>query len=83
MTKELLVDCAQLTKANSIEGNKKDNVTIVYTPWSNLKKDGSMAVGQVGFKDQRKVNALPCGTKRLRHVPWLDRNLLLGLLIAS
>jgi len=83
MSKELLVDCAQLTKANSIEGNKKDNVTIVYTPWSNLKKDGSMAVGQVGFKDQRKVSALPCGTKRLRHVPWLDRNLLLGLLIAS
>jgi hypothetical protein len=36
-------------------GNKKDNVNIVYTPWSNLKKDGSMAVGQVGFKDQRKV----------------------------
>lgn len=58
MTKELLVDCAQLTKANSIEGNKKDNVTIVYTPWSNLKKDGSMAVGQVGFKDQRKVSML-------------------------
>jgi len=56
MTKELLVDCAQLTKANSIEGNKKDNITIVYTPWSNLKKDGSMAVGQVGFKDQRKVS---------------------------
>ena len=55
MNKELLIDCAQLTKANSIEGNKKDNVTIVYTPWSNLKKDGSMAVGQVGFKDQRKV----------------------------
>jgi hypothetical protein len=57
MTRELLVDCAQLTKANSIEGNKKDNVTIVYTPWSNLKKDGSMAVGQVGFKDQRKVSS--------------------------
>ncbi|KAH7395169.1 hypothetical protein DE146DRAFT_99024 [Phaeosphaeria sp. MPI-PUGE-AT-0046c] len=58
MTKELLVDCAQLTKANSIEGNKKDNVTVVYTPWSNLKKDGSMAVGQVGFKDQRKVKRI-------------------------
>lgn len=80
--KDLLVDCAQLTKANSIEGvlcnprpeyersdfgsrtdtaagNKKDNITIVYTPWSNLKKDGSMAVGQVSFKDQRKVG-LPC-----------------------
>jgi hypothetical protein len=53
--KDLLVDCAQLTKANSIEGNKKDNVTIIYTPWSNLKKDGSMAVGQVGFKDNKKV----------------------------
>lgn len=39
----------------SILGNKKDNVNIVYTPWSNLKKDGSMAIGQVGFKDQRKV----------------------------
>ena len=37
-------------------GNKKDNVTIIYTPWSNLKKDGSMAVGQVGFRDQRKVS---------------------------
>ena len=37
------------------KGNKKDNVTIIYTPWSNLKKDGSMAVGQVGFKDPRKV----------------------------
>ncbi|GKT52802.1 coiled-coil domain-containing protein 25 [Colletotrichum tofieldiae] len=42
----LLVDLAQLTKANSIEGNKKDNVTVIYTPWSNLKKDGSMEVGQ-------------------------------------
>src|ERR1700759_1860131 len=54
---DLLIDCAQLTKANSIEGqlidffcskpsshsqagNKKDNITVVYTPWSNLKKDG-------------------------------------------
>ncbi|KAI6368829.1 hypothetical protein MCOR25_004571 [Pyricularia grisea] len=46
---------SQLTKANSIEGNKKDNVTVIYTPWSNLHKDGSMAVGQVGFKDQKKV----------------------------
>ncbi|KAH7356837.1 hypothetical protein BKA65DRAFT_215789 [Rhexocercosporidium sp. MPI-PUGE-AT-0058] len=54
----VLTDCAQLTKANSIEGNKKDNVTIIYTPWANLKKDGSMAVGQVGFKDPRKVKRI-------------------------
>ncbi|KAK0388931.1 hypothetical protein NLU13_2508 [Sarocladium strictum] len=51
----LITDLAQLTKANSIEGNKKDNITIIYTPWSNLKKDGSMEVGQVSFKDPRKV----------------------------
>ncbi|KAH7170129.1 hypothetical protein EDB81DRAFT_153569 [Dactylonectria macrodidyma] len=52
---ELVMDLAQLTKANSIEGNKKDNITVIYTPWSNLKKDGSMEVGQVSFKDHRKV----------------------------
>jgi len=55
---EVLTDLAQLTKANSIEGNKKDNVTVIYTPWSNLKKDGSMAVGQVSFKDPRKVKRI-------------------------
>lgn len=54
----LLTDLGQLTKANSIEGNKKDNITIIYTPWSNLKKDGSMAVGQVSFKDQKKVKRI-------------------------
>lgn len=37
-------------------GNKKDNVTVIYTPWSNLRKDGSMAVGQVSFKDPKKVS---------------------------
>lgn len=36
-------------------GNKKDNIAVIYTPWSNLKKDGSMDVGQVTFKDPRKV----------------------------
>ncbi|KAG9248557.1 hypothetical protein BJ878DRAFT_412379 [Calycina marina] len=55
---DLITDCAQLTKANSIEGNKKDNITIIYTPWANLKKDGSMAVGQVSFKDPRKVKRI-------------------------
>ncbi|KAL7943329.1 hypothetical protein V8C42DRAFT_328764 [Trichoderma barbatum] len=55
LPEELIMDLAQLTKANSIEGNKKDNITVIYTPWSNLKKDGSMDVGQVSFHDQRKV----------------------------
>ncbi|KAI9886888.1 MAG: hypothetical protein M1823_001324 [Watsoniomyces obsoletus] len=55
---ELLEDCAQLTKANSIEGNKKDNQTVIYTPWSNLRKDGSMAVGQVSFHDPKMVKRI-------------------------
>lgn len=40
-------------------GNKKDNITIIYTPWSNLKKDGSMAVGQVSFHSDKKVAYSP------------------------
>lgn len=58
LPQELLTDLAQLTKANSIEGNKKDNVTIIYTPWSNLKKDGSMDVGQVTFHNPRLVKRI-------------------------
>ncbi|KLO05366.1 cytoplasmic protein [Schizopora paradoxa] len=51
----LLTDCAQLVKANSIEGNKKDNLTIIYTPGKNLKKTGDMAVGQVSFHSDKQV----------------------------
>lgn len=42
-------------QANSIEGNKKDNINIIYTPWANLKKTGAMAVGEVSFHDSREV----------------------------
>jgi hypothetical protein len=44
---ETLDDCIQLVKANSITGNKTNNIDVVYTPWSNLKKTASMEVGQV------------------------------------
>jgi NFACT protein RNA binding domain len=44
---DTLEDCAQLVKANSIQGHKINNVDVVYTPWSNLKKTPSMEVGQV------------------------------------
>lgn len=30
-------------------------MTIIYTPWSNLKKSGNMATGQVGFHNQKLV----------------------------
>lgn len=46
---DVLQDCAQLVKHNSIEGNKQNNVAVVYTLWSNLKKTGDMDVGQVSF----------------------------------
>ncbi|KAL4242582.1 CCDC25 family protein [Abortiporus biennis] len=51
----LLVDCSQLVKANSIEGNKKDNISIIYTPGDNLKKTGDMAIGQVSFHNDKRV----------------------------
>ena len=50
-----LVSRLPIRLSNTHPGNKKDNITVIYTPWSNLKKDGSMAVGQVGFKDNKKV----------------------------
>ncbi|KAL8908693.1 MAG: hypothetical protein Q9207_000661 [Kuettlingeria erythrocarpa] len=59
----LVEDCAQLTKANSIEGNKKDNVAVIYTPWSNLLKNASMVTGQVGFRDQKKTRTILVPTR--------------------
>ncbi|PVV02248.1 hypothetical protein BB560_003303 [Smittium megazygosporum] len=51
----LLEDLAQLTKANSITGNKQDNITVIYTSWGNLLKNQSMATGQVSFKSSKRV----------------------------
>lgn len=39
-------------------GNKKDNVTVVYTPWSNLMKNASMATGQVSFHDPKMTKKI-------------------------
>ena len=55
ITEEELEDCAQLVKANSIVGNKENNISVVYTPWANLKKLPRMEVGQVGFHDPKLV----------------------------
>ncbi|KAK9100978.1 hypothetical protein Scep_024408 [Stephania cephalantha] len=54
----VLEDCAQLVKANSIQGNKVNNVDVVYTPWYNLKKTASMDVGQVGFHNPKMVRTV-------------------------
>lgn len=39
----------------STPGNKKDDLTIIYTPADNLKKTGDMEVGQVSFHSDKKV----------------------------
>ena len=55
----VLTDCAQLVKANSIQGSKSNNIDIVYTMFGNLKKTPNMDVGQVGFfkdKEVRKIH---------------------------
>ncbi|CAA0821332.1 Unknown protein [Striga hermonthica] len=40
------------------EGNKANNVDVVYTPWQNLKKTPSMDVGQVGFHTSKTVRTV-------------------------
>uniref|UniRef100_A0A8C4E5X4 Coiled-coil domain-containing protein 25 n=1 Tax=Dicentrarchus labrax TaxID=13489 RepID=A0A8C4E5X4_DICLA len=52
---EVLIDCVQLVKNNSIQGCKMNNINVVYTPWANLKKTGDMDVGQIGFYRQKEV----------------------------
>lgn len=41
-----------------------NNVNVVYTPWSNLKKTADMDVGQIGFHRQKDVSVhittVPC-----------------------
>jgi len=54
----VIEDCAQLLKANSIQGNKQNDIDVVYTPWANLKKTAGMDVGQVGFHKQKEVRTV-------------------------
>ena len=55
LTPDAIRDASQWCKANSIEGCKLATATVIYTPWANLRKDGSMATGQVSFHDSRAV----------------------------
>jgi uncharacterized protein YdbL (DUF1318 family) len=70
---DVLEDCAQLVKHNSIEGNKVGNVGVVYTMWSNLKKSGDMAVGQVGFHNTRVVKRVTVEKRNNEIVNRLNR----------
>lgn len=52
------MECAQLVKANSIEGCKLKEVDVIYTRWRNLHKTSSMEVGAIGFHDRSKVKKI-------------------------
>ena len=52
----VVADCCQLVKANSIEGCKKSEVFVIYTPFPNLHKDTQrMEVGAVSMHDRKQV----------------------------
>ncbi len=70
---EALEDAAQLVKANSIRGNKENNLQIVYTPAPNLLKTGDMAVGQVGFRDDRLVRKVRVERRKNEVVNRLEK----------
>ncbi|KAL8290549.1 hypothetical protein RQP46_002807 [Phenoliferia psychrophenolica] len=59
----VLQDVAQLCKANSIQGNKLDNQTVIYTLATNLKKTGDMAVGAVSFHSDKQVRRIYVQTR--------------------
>lgn len=70
---ETLEDCLQLVKANSIQGNKQNNLQVVYTPASNLRKTAAMDVGQVGFHSQARVRKAPVARRLNEIVNRLNR----------
>ncbi|RZB54395.1 DUF814 domain containing protein [Asbolus verrucosus] len=63
----VLEDAAQLVKANSIMGNKMNDIEVVYTMWANLKKTPAMEVGQVGFHKEKEVRKIKVA-KRINEI---------------
>lgn len=55
---DVLIDCAALVKANSIQGCKQSSVYVVYARWKNLKKTSDMVDGQVGFHRPENVRRM-------------------------
>lgn len=79
VSEETIMECAQLVKANSIEGCKKSEVDVVYTRWRNLNKTSSMEVGAIGYHDDSKVkrmkvvknNSIVNKLNKTKMVTWL------------
>ncbi|QEU62400.1 Jlp2 [Kluyveromyces lactis] len=58
--REVLQDCLQLCKSESIQGNKLPQCTILSTPWHNLRKSGYMKPGEVSYKSMKAVRKMDC-----------------------
>merc|ERR1712060_771026 len=56
--KNIVQECAQLVKHNSISGTKLASTKVVYTPWENLHKTDGMAVGQIGYHNTKKITKI-------------------------
>ncbi|CCH59691.1 hypothetical protein TBLA_0B08755 [Henningerozyma blattae CBS 6284] len=57
---EILLDCLQICKSSSIQGNKLPTCNIIITPWTNLRKSGYMKPGEVSFKSTRFLTKKQC-----------------------
>jgi len=73
VAQSVIVDAAQLVKANSITGNKMNDVDVVYTMWENLHKTGAMDVGQIGFHKNKAVKKIRLETRENAIVNRLNK----------
>jgi len=55
---DIVQECAQLVKHNSIAGTKLASTKVVYTPWENLDKREGMDVGQIGYHNTKKITKI-------------------------
>lgn len=60
---EVVNDCLQLCKSESIQGNKLPQCTILVTPWHNLRKNKYMNPGEVSFKSMKQCHKKICYTR--------------------
>ncbi|XP_065366685.1 coiled-coil domain-containing protein 25 [Calliphora vicina] len=70
---EVVEDAVQLVKANSIQGNKLNNIDVVYTMWENLKKTPDMEAGQVAYHSEKAVKKIRVEKRRNDIVNRLNR----------
>lgn len=57
---DVINDCLQLCKSQSIQGNKLPECVIIITPWTNLRKNKFMKPGEVSFKTTKNCYRKKC-----------------------